>query len=100
MKPVLLSEEALQQQMTALPGWLVEGCELMKEFRFESYLAGIEFVQRVAGMAERMNHHPDLYIGWRKVTVHLNTHSAGGLTRLDFELAGQIMTIDSATAAA
>lgn len=83
-------------QMTALPGWQVEGRELAKEFRFASYLAGIEFVQRVAGLAEAMNHHPDLVVGWRKVTVRLSTHSAGGLTRLDFELAGQITAVESA----
>jgi len=96
MKPELLSESAVQQQMTGLSGWKVEGTELVKEFRFTSYLAGIEFVRRVAVLAEAMNHHPDLLVGWRKVTVRLSTHSAGGLTRLDFELAGQIAAVEAA----
>ncbi len=96
MKPELLSESAVQQQVTTLPGWQVEGTELVKEFRFTSYLAGIEFVRRVAVLAESMNHHPDLLVGWRKVTVRLSTHSAGGLTRLDFELAGQISAVETA----
>jgi 4a-hydroxytetrahydrobiopterin dehydratase len=96
MKPELLSESAIQQQVTALPGWQVEGMELVKEFRFTSYLAGIEFVRRVAVLAEAMNHHPDLFVGWRKVTVRLSTHSAGGLTRLDFALAGQITALEAA----
>lgn len=88
MKPELLNEAAIQQALTTLPGWRVEGRELIKEFQFPSYLAGIEFVNKVARLAEAMNHHPDLYVGWRKVTMRLNTHSAGGLTALDLELAG------------
>jgi 4a-hydroxytetrahydrobiopterin dehydratase len=96
MKPELLNESAIQQQMTTLPGWQVEGKELVKEFRFPSYLAGIEFVRRVGGLAEEMNHHPDLLVGWRKVTVRLSTHSAGGLTGLDFALAGEIASVETA----
>ncbi|MFZ2279859.1 MAG: 4a-hydroxytetrahydrobiopterin dehydratase [Prosthecobacter sp.] len=96
MKPELLSESAVQQQVAALPGWQVEGTELVKEFRFASYLEGIEFVRRVAVLAEKMNHHPDLLVGWRKVTVRLSTHSAGGLTGLDFALAGQIAAAEAA----
>lgn len=90
MKRELLSAEAIQHHLAAIPGWQVEGRELMREFRFPSYLEGIEFVRRVAFLAEAMNHHPDLYIGWRKVVVRLSTHSAGGLTTLDFELASQV----------
>ena len=96
MRPELLSDAAIQEQLTAHPTWRVEGRELVKEFRFSSYLAGIEFVRRVALLAEAMNHHPDLVVGWRKVTVLLSTHSAGGLTRLDFALAGQISDVESA----
>jgi 4a-hydroxytetrahydrobiopterin dehydratase len=89
MKPELLSESAIQQALTTLPGWRVEGRELVKEFQFPSYLAGIEFVNKVAQLAEAMNHHPDLHVGWRKVTMRLSTHSVGGLTSLDFDLAGK-----------
>ncbi len=95
MRPELLSDAAIQEQLTAHPTWRVEGTELVKEFRFSSYLAGIEFVRRIALLAEAMNHHPDLFVGWRKVTVRLSTHSAGGLTRLDFALAGQISDVES-----
>lgn len=93
MKPALLSEEDLQRHLSALPSWRVEGRELVTEFRFPSYLAGIEFVRQAAHCAEAMNHHPDLYVGWRKVGVRLATHSAGGLTSLDFELAGQLTAL-------
>lgn len=95
MKRDLLSQEAIQRHMAALPGWQVEGRELVREFRFSSYMEGIEFVRRVALLAEAMNHHPDLLVGWRRVSVRLSTHSAGGLTVLDFELAGQISSTGS-----
>lgn len=87
MKPELLNEAAIQQALTSLPGWRVDGRELIKEFQFPSYLSGIEFVNKVARLAEAMNHHPVLHVGWRKVTMRLSTHSAGGLTALDLELA-------------
>ena len=95
MRPELLSDAAIQEQLTAHPTWRVEGTELVKEFHFSSYLVGIEFVRRIALLAEAMNHHPDLLVGWRKVTVRLSTHSAGGLTRLDFALAGQISDVEA-----
>ncbi len=93
MKPELLDDAAIQQSLAHLPGWEVAGNELVKEFKFTSYLAGIEFVRQVAQMAEAMNHHPDLLVRWRKVEVRLTSHSAGGLTRLDVELAGKIAAI-------
>jgi len=95
MRPELLSDAAIQEQLTAHPTWQVEGRELVKEFRFPSYLDGIEFVRCVALLAEAMNHHPDLVVAWRKVTVRLSTHSAGGLTRLDFAMARQITDLES-----
>lgn len=98
MKPELLSDEAVLQCLASLLSWRLEGHELVKEFRFASYLAGIDFVQRVALLAEQMNHHPDLHVSWRKVTVRLSTHSAGGLTHLDATLAAQIsQTLSTAT---
>jgi len=87
MKPSLLTQNALQQALTTLPGWQVEGKELVRTFEFKSYLDGIEFVKALGTAAEAMNHHPDMLVGWRKVTVRLSTHSAGGLTALDVELA-------------
>jgi 4a-hydroxytetrahydrobiopterin dehydratase len=90
MRQKLLNAEVIQAELSKLPGWQVEDRELVKEFQFASYLAGIEFVQKVARLAEEMNHHPDLLVLWRKVTVRLSTHSVGGLTALDFALAGKI----------
>jgi 4a-hydroxytetrahydrobiopterin dehydratase len=93
MKRELLSEEALQAALATLPGWHLAGRELMREFRFDSYLAGIKFVNQVAQEAEALNHHPDLLVGWRKVIVSMTTHSAGGLTGLDVTLAGNISAV-------
>lgn len=90
MKPALLDHEALQQSLAALPGWRIEERELVKDFAFASYMAGIAFVNQVATLAEGANHHPDMLVRWRKVTVRLTNHSAGGLTALDFELAEKI----------
>lgn len=87
MKRELLDAEAITTALTGLPGWEAEGNCLRKTFSFPSYMAGIAFVQSAAEAAERMNHHPDLHVGWRKVGVSLSTHSAGGITELDLELA-------------
>lgn len=83
----LLTEEELQAALAHLPGWEVEAGTLVKSYNFPAYMAGIEFVNRLAARAEAANHHPDLSIGWRKVGVVLSTHSAGGITALDVSLA-------------
>jgi 4a-hydroxytetrahydrobiopterin dehydratase len=89
MKPGQLTDAEIQIALTQVSGWNLEGRELVKTFSFSCYLAGINFVSRLAFAAEAMNHHPELFIGWRKVSVRLSTHSSGGLTQLDFSLAGQ-----------
>ena len=83
----LLSETGLAVELTTVPAWSLEGTGIARAFTFSSYMEGIRFVQRVAELAEGRNHHPDIHIGWRKVTLQLTTHSKGGLTSLDFELA-------------
>ena len=82
-----LDETALRAALENLPGWSVEGEALVKSFTFPSYLAGIDFVHRIAATADKMNHHPDLFVGWKKVKVTLSTHSAGGITEMDLTLA-------------
>ena len=82
-----LSAEDLDAGLALLPGWVMEGREIVKTYTFPTYLSGIAFVNSVAHQAEAMDHHPDLVVGWRKVTVRLTTHSAGGITDLDLRLA-------------
>lgn len=95
MKPSLLSSEELSASLATLNGWTVEGQEIVKTFKFPAYLAGIDFVSKLGHAAEAMNHHPDLIVGWRKVTLKLSTHSAGGLTELDMILAREAEKIAS-----
>ena len=83
----LLSETGMAAELATVPGWAREGAGIGRTFTFGRYMDGIRFVQQVAELAEACNHHPDIHIGWRKVTLHLTTHSKGGLTGLDFELA-------------
>jgi len=83
----LLSQEEIQASLASLSGWTAAEGKLSKTFAFSSYLAGIDFVRAVALAAEELDHHPDLHVTWRKVTLSVWTHSAGGLTALDFELA-------------
>lgn len=82
-----LSNDEIESRLAGLEGWEVKNRVLEKAFEFDSYLEGVDFARRCGEMAEEMNHHPDLLIQWRKVTVSVVTHSAGGLTDLDFQFA-------------
>ncbi len=69
-------------------GWAREGLSvLVKEFTFKDYAAGLAFVVRIACLAEKRDHHPDIELRWGKVKVRWTTHDAGGITRLDLEMA-------------
>ncbi len=94
----LLDDAALASALAATPGWTREGAEIFRLFKFPSYLDGIDFVRRVGDVAEMANHHPDMLVGWRKVTVRLSTHSKGGLTEKDFALARQIDALHASSA--
>lgn len=85
----LLTEQALQQFLSEHPQWKLEGGMLRRTYEFPSFLAAIAFVQKVAQAAETADHHPDIDIRWRKVTLALVTHDAGGLTWRDTTLAAQ-----------
>lgn len=66
-------------------GWWGDDGKLFREFKFDSYQEGVDFAVRVAGLAERLGHHPDLHIYYRHVRVNYFTHSAGGVTQLDLD---------------
>jgi len=76
--------------LAGLPGWERDGDAIRKEFERESFPDAVAFVVRVGFLAEHADHHPDIDIRWRKVVLALSTHSAGGLTGKDFELARRI----------
>jgi 4a-hydroxytetrahydrobiopterin dehydratase len=71
------------------PGWIDSRQALEKTFELPSFREAIAFVGRVADLAEEANHHPDIAISYRKVTLRWTTHSAGGITDLDYELAAR-----------
>ena len=84
-----LSSAELQHFLVGHPDWKHEGGMLRRTYEAPSFLEGIEFVQRVARAAEAADHHPDIDIRWRKVTLALVTHDAGGLTARDTKLAAE-----------
>jgi 4a-hydroxytetrahydrobiopterin dehydratase len=86
----LLDTTEITRALAGAPAWRREGEEIVREIKFKTYLDGAAFVDRVAHLAEEMNHHPDIHLGWRKVILRISTHSKGGLTAMDFELAGKI----------
>ena len=90
MGTALLTEEELRTALADLPDWTRTGDSIARTVQASSFPAGIDLVGRVATAAEEANHHPDIYIRWRKVTFTLSTHSAGGLTALDFAMAKRI----------
>jgi 4a-hydroxytetrahydrobiopterin dehydratase len=86
----LLDDEEIQQRLDELGDWEREGDEIQKVFEFDDFNVAIEFVNDVARLAERYDHHPDIDIRWNKVRLAMSTHSEGGLTGRDFDLAGEI----------
>ena len=86
----LLTQEEIDRELAALPGWTQDGDSIVRAVRAESFLAGIELVRRVAEAAEDADHHPDIDIRWTTVTFRLSTHSEGGLTGKDMALARTI----------
>lgn len=78
-------------RLQTLQGWQRDGGSIRKTYKFNGFREAVAFVNEVADLAERADHHPDLLIhGYNKVTVTLSTHDAGGLTARDFLLAAQI----------
>jgi 4a-hydroxytetrahydrobiopterin dehydratase len=78
-----LPENELRRFLDKHPAWRHENGSLLRDFDFASFPEAIEFVNRVARVAERHNHHPDIDVRYRRVTLRLTTHDAGGLTSRD-----------------
>jgi 4a-hydroxytetrahydrobiopterin dehydratase len=86
----VLSDDEIQARLGELEGWERAGDALRKEFKLDDFKGSVDFLNRVTPIAEEMNHHPDVSISWNKVTMSLSTHSQGGITENDFELARRI----------
>ena len=88
--PRLLRHDEIEKKLRNLPGWREEGKFLLKSFEFDEFMEGIDFVNRVAKVAEKEEHHPDIAVRYTAVTLSLQTHSEGGVTEFDVELAEAI----------
>ncbi len=86
--PPMARREA-EQLLRVLPGWVLAGGSIEKEFHFKSYLDGLDFAYSVGKIAEEQNHHPDILIKWRRVKLALSTHSVKGLSENDFIVAAK-----------
>ena len=89
-----LTEDEIQQQLESLDAWERKDDRIEKQFVFHGFIRALGFVNAVAAEAEARNHHPDIVINYNKVTMSLTTHSEGGLTEKDFQLAGRIDSIN------
>ncbi len=86
----LLDDEEIEQRLDELGDWEREEAEIHKVYEFDDFASAIKFVNDVAKMADRYDHHPDMLINYNKVKLTLSTHSEGGLTAIDFDLANDI----------
>lgn len=82
-----LSNDQINGAMADIPEWTLQGASIRRTYSFKDFSGSIDFVNRVAELAEKAWHHPDIDIRWNKVTLVLSTHSEGGLTEKDFALA-------------
>lgn len=86
----MVAKTLTKRVATELPGWRIKGEELVGAWPFPDFGSALAAAVRVGALAERANHHPDLRLGWGKLEVRLTTHSAGGLTTKDVDLAVKI----------
>jgi 4a-hydroxytetrahydrobiopterin dehydratase len=86
----LLGNDEIEAKLAGLSGWERDGEAIVKRFERADFVGSVKFVDKLVAPAEAMGHHPDLGISWDTVTVTISTHSEGGLTAADFELAAKI----------
>ena len=84
-----VTDEEVQSYLQELSQWQVQGVTLEREYKFSDFSAAMAFVNRVAGIAEAENHHPDIHISYNKVCLQLSTHKIGRLSKNDFIVAAK-----------
>jgi 4a-hydroxytetrahydrobiopterin dehydratase len=87
MSAPVLSAQELEAQLSQLEGWSVEKGKLHRQYQFKSFVEAFGFMSKVALVAESMNHHPEWFNVYNRVTIDLATHDSGGITLKDVELA-------------
>ena len=82
-----LTPEQIREGLGQLPGWQLKGIQISKQYELQGFAEAMAFVNQMAALAERADHHPEILIRYRRVIVTLSTHSAGGVTEKDIALA-------------
>ena len=92
MSPTMspLTEVEISTHLASVPTWQVQKGELVKTFTFSDFKGSLAFVNKVGELAEKAGHHPDISVNYNLVTLALSTHSEGGVTEKDFQLAKEI----------
>ena len=90
----LIAQTELKEMMKRVPEWDTDKKSIERTFEFDDFLQAVDFVNAVAEIADEEEHHPDIDIRWNKVRLVLSTHSEGGLTELDFQVAEKIDTLE------
>ena len=88
-----LSDAQIQANLEHVDGWTIEDGKLHKEFQFDNFISAFGFMAQLALVAESMNHHPEWFNVYNRVTIDLTTHDAGGISELDFQWAKQADSI-------
>lgn len=86
----VLADNDIKDKLKKLDGWKLEGNAIKKEYKRKDFVDTIGFVSKIALLAERADHHPDLLVQYNKLNITLSTHSEGGVTEKDLNLAGEI----------
>lgn len=84
------SDSQIEKAIKAVPEWAHVGDVIQRTIAFDNFIQAMQFVNKVAQVAEASQHHPDILIRYNKVTLSVNTHDAGGITKKDFELAAKV----------
>ena len=92
----IIEASAAAERLRTLTGWTLDGSAIRRKFTFDSFAAAIAFVVRLGFEADAVDHHPEILIAYKRVTLTYTTHSEGGLTEKDF--AGAARAMDLATA--
>ena len=91
---MLISPDEINKSLKNI-GWKYESKKITKTFSFKAYMESIDFIQKIAVLAEQQNHHPDIFIGWCKVNISITSHDLGGVTTSCVNLALGVESISN-----
>jgi 4a-hydroxytetrahydrobiopterin dehydratase len=85
-----LTNDEIQSRMKDIPGWRLENDMIVKDWSFKDFAEAMEFIDKIADLAEAHDHHPEIFNVYNKLTLRFSTHDAGGITERDFKIAREI----------